>query len=134
MGEAEDAGLTPGLGRYCGGGMATHSWRTLWTEKPGRLQFIGLKKVGNGWNDWAHTHSIWSKIIKKKKKRVDWNGNKIKAYCYLIFFSIVYKEGWINLILNDAIIKVCFILCIIEESSITQINMNIKFIWVFICD
>ena len=30
--------------------MATHSsiltWRILWTEEPGRLQSIGLKKVG----------------------------------------------------------------------------------------
>ena len=75
----------------------------------------------------VHTHtSIWSKII-KKKKWVDWNGNETKLYHYLIFFSIVYKEGWINLIHNDTIVKVCFILCIIKESSITQINMNIKF-------
>jgi len=29
VGEARDACLTPGLGKYCGGGMATHSWRML---------------------------------------------------------------------------------------------------------
>ena len=32
-------------------GMATHSsilaWRILWTEEPGRLQSIGLKRVGH---------------------------------------------------------------------------------------
>ena len=32
-------------------GMATHSsifaWRTLWKEEPGRLQFMGLQRVGH---------------------------------------------------------------------------------------
>ena len=41
-------------------GMATHSsilaWRIPWTEEPGRLQAIGLPRVGH---DWAteHTHT-----------------------------------------------------------------------------
>ena len=39
-------------------GMATHSsilaWRIPWTEKPGRLQSIGLQRVGH---DWAHVRS-----------------------------------------------------------------------------
>ena len=42
---AGEVGLTPGLGRSPGGGMATHSsilaWRILWTEECGRLQSIG---------------------------------------------------------------------------------------------
>ena len=33
-------------------GMATHSsilaWRILWTEEPGRLQSMGLQRVGQG--------------------------------------------------------------------------------------
>ena len=33
--------------------MATHSsilaWRTPWTEEPGRLQSVGLQKVGPDW-------------------------------------------------------------------------------------
>ena len=36
-----------GLGRYLGGGYATHSsvlaWRIPWTEEPGRLSSIGLQ-------------------------------------------------------------------------------------------
>ena len=40
-----------------GKGMATHSsilaWRILWTEESGRLQFMGLQRVGHNWNDWA---------------------------------------------------------------------------------
>ena len=42
-------------------GMATHSnilaWRIPWTEEPGRLQSIGLLRVGHDWNDLAHTQS-----------------------------------------------------------------------------
>ena len=37
--------------------MPTHSiilaWETLWTEKPGGLQSMGLKRVGH---DWATEH------------------------------------------------------------------------------
>ena len=39
-------------------GMETHSrtlaWRILWTEGPGRLQFIGVQRVGLDWSDLAH--------------------------------------------------------------------------------
>ena len=31
------------------------AWRIPWTEESGRLQSIGLQRVGN---DFAHTHSI----------------------------------------------------------------------------
>ena len=37
--------------------MATHSsvlaWRIPWTEKPGRLQFMGSHRVGHDWSDLA---------------------------------------------------------------------------------
>ena len=55
---AGDMGLILGLGRFIGGGMANHSsilaWRILCTEEPGRLQSIGLKRVGH---DWVTKHS-----------------------------------------------------------------------------
>ena len=39
-------------------GMATHSstlvWKIPWTEEPGRLQFMGLQRVGH---DWVTKHS-----------------------------------------------------------------------------
>ena len=48
---AGDMGSIPGLGRSLEKKMATHSsilaWKTPWTEKPGRLQSMGSKKVGN---------------------------------------------------------------------------------------
>ena len=50
-----DLGLIPGLGRSPGGsleeGMATYSsilaWRIPWMEEPGRLQSMGLLRVGH---------------------------------------------------------------------------------------
>ena len=50
-GDIRDVGSIPGLGRYLEEGMATHSsilaWRIPWTEEPGRLQFMGLQRVGH---------------------------------------------------------------------------------------
>jgi len=41
-------GLIPGLGRFAGGAMATHSsilaWKILWTEESGGLQSMGSQK------------------------------------------------------------------------------------------
>ena len=43
--------LTPGLGRSPGGGhgnpLQYSSWRTSWTEVSGRLQSMGLQRVGH---------------------------------------------------------------------------------------
>ena len=42
--------------------MATHSsilaYRILWTEDPGRSQFMGSKRVGHNWAT-THTHTMW---------------------------------------------------------------------------
>ena len=44
-------GLIPGLEDPLEEGMATYSsilaWRIPWTEKPGRLQFMGSQRVGH---------------------------------------------------------------------------------------
>ena len=48
---AGDPGLSPGLGRSPGEGNATHSrtfaWKIPWTEEPGRLESMGLQRVGH---------------------------------------------------------------------------------------
>ena len=48
---AGDTGSIPGLGNPLDKEMATHSsilaWRIPWTEEPGRLQSMGLQKVGH---------------------------------------------------------------------------------------
>ena len=46
--------------------MATHSsivaWRIPWTEEPGGLQSMELKRVGHDWSDLAWTHFVeWNK-------------------------------------------------------------------------
>ena len=54
-GDIRDPGSIPGSGRSPGEGdgkgMATHSssvaWKIPWTEKPGRLQSVGLQRVGH---------------------------------------------------------------------------------------
>ena len=44
-------GLIPGLGRSSGEGKATHSstlaWKIPWSEEHGRLQSMGLQRVGH---------------------------------------------------------------------------------------
>ena len=49
-GDIRDVGSIPRLGRSQEEGMATRSsilvWRIPWTEEPGRLQSIGLQRVG----------------------------------------------------------------------------------------
>ena len=46
---AGDLGLIPGLEGPLENETATHSnilaWRILWTEKPGRLQYMGLQEL-----------------------------------------------------------------------------------------
>ena len=48
---ARDAALIPGLGDPLEEEMATHSsildWEIPWTEEPGRLQSMGLQRVGH---------------------------------------------------------------------------------------
>ena len=51
--------LSLGWGDYLQEEMATHSsnlaWKILWTEEPGRLQSIGLQRVGH---DIAHVNFV----------------------------------------------------------------------------
>ena len=58
-----------GQGDPLGEGMTSHSsvlaWRIPWTKEPGRLQSIGLQRIGHNWSDWAQ-HSwerTWSFVI-----------------------------------------------------------------------
>ena len=48
---AGDLSSIPGLGRSLESGMATHfsifAWEIPWTEEPGRLQSMGLQRVGH---------------------------------------------------------------------------------------
>ena len=50
-GDIRHTGLIPGWGRSPGGGhgnpLSILVWRIPWTEEPGRLQSIGLQRVGH---------------------------------------------------------------------------------------
>ena len=50
-GDSGEMGLIPGLERSLEESMATHfsilPWRIPWTEKAGKLQSIGLQRVGH---------------------------------------------------------------------------------------
>ena len=58
-----DASSVPGLRRFPGEGHATYSsilaWRIPWAEEPGRLQSMGLQKVGYDWG--ANTLIFWQR-------------------------------------------------------------------------
>ena len=64
--------------------MATHSsilaWKIPWTEEPGRLQSMGLQRVGDDWATLLRTYCIaqepysilcnnlyWNRILKRVK-------------------------------------------------------------------
>ena len=71
--------LTPGWGdkissKITGKEMATYSyilgWRIPWTEEPGRLQSIGLQRVGHNWSDLAHMQSKINELDRARTKRM----------------------------------------------------------------
>ena len=58
--KAGDPGSIPGSGRSLEKGMATHSsvlaWRIPWTEEPGGLQSVGVKKESDATERLTHTN------------------------------------------------------------------------------
>ena len=57
--------------------MATHSsilaWSILWTEEPGKLQYIGSQSVGNDWKEFACTHEY---------KELDTKDHELHVFTY----------------------------------------------------
>ena len=57
-------------------GLATQSsilaWRIPWTEEPGRVQSIGLRRVKNYWSDLACTHASLNEVIRVDPKQYEW--------------------------------------------------------------
>ena len=52
-------------------GKATHSsipaWRIPWTEEPGRLQSLGLQRVGHNWSTFTHSLTRLVKFIENRQ-------------------------------------------------------------------
>ena len=65
-------------------GMATHSsilaWKIPWTEEPGRLQSMGLQRIGHDWSDLPCMHKV-----EKNKREADIGGVKVE-----FFFKLIY--------------------------------------------
>ena len=60
---AGDPALIPGEGN---GYSSILAWRSPWTEEPGRLQSIGLQRVGHDWRDlvWHMAHKYpWMQLL-----------------------------------------------------------------------
>ena len=64
-------------------GMAIHSsilaWRIPWTEKPGRLQFVGLQRVGHNLVTNTHVFDTMLSVGEKRMKNVE-SHNQLDSY------------------------------------------------------
>ena len=84
--ETQETGFDPGSGRSLKEGMSTHSsilaWKIPWTEKPGRLQPMGLQRVGH---DWATSLSLSYIFL---RRQVRWSGIPIS---WRIFHSLLWS-------------------------------------------
>ena len=66
-----DMGLIPGSGRSLKKAMATYSsilaWKITWVEEPGRLQSMGLERVGHeSANEHAHACLDFHNLLDSK--------------------------------------------------------------------
>ena len=70
--------------------MATHSsvlaWRIPWTEEPGRLQSIGLQRVGHNWA--TNTFHFWSLLTKYQQLLSYFNSNCDNQKCFQALLSV----------------------------------------------
>ena len=86
--------------------MATHSntlaWKIPWTEEPGRLQSMGLPRVGHDWSTsltpWKKSYDQPREHIKKQRHYFANKGPSSKAYGFSIshvrIWKLDYKESW----------------------------------------
>ena len=78
--------------------MASHSsilaWRIPWTEEPGRLQSMGLQRVGHDWSDWAAVALFWLNSLKSAAKIKLWKGQKRCFLCFDIKLHNFFSNIW----------------------------------------
>ena len=80
--------------------MATHSstlaWKIPWTEKPGRLQSMGLQRVGHDWVT-SHTHTPLKMISEIGDTTVCFSQDMLKFLCLpcaVLSRSVVSDSLW----------------------------------------
>ena len=64
------------------------SWRNPWTEEPGRLQSIGLQRVGHDWSYWALSHKqtlVLSRYVWASDSLDDWPSSSNELGCIFTF-------------------------------------------------
>ena len=70
-------------------GTATHSsilaWRIPWTEKSGRLRYIGLRRIGHNWSDLAPMHSQWEQRSLSLRQQTS---KKVAKFVYKVFLTL----------------------------------------------
>ena len=71
-------------------GMATHSsipaWRIPWTEEPGGLQSMGLRRVGHGRNDSAQ----YGPSLSQEMNKYSTPGAVTETAFIYLFFSFIF--------------------------------------------
>ena len=76
--------------------MATHSsilaWRIPWTEKPGGLQSVGLRRVWHNWASNTYTQTRKTKAFKGKLRSL----TEIKRY-------LEYQLAWVSVLIPSLI-------------------------------
>jgi len=84
-GDARDTVLILGLGRYPGGGTGHPLWYSClenpMTEKPGRLQCLGLQRVKHNLSDLAHMHIYHCSLLTSQKSLK--SGVLFSSFCIL---------------------------------------------------
>ena len=81
-------------------GMATHSsipaWRIPWTQEPGRLQSMGLQRVGQN----------WAVLVGRSKERKNpWNDGRPYS-CLKKFWMRYFYERWRQIVFLPLFLKV----------------------------
>ena len=71
------------------------AWRIPWTKEPGKLQSIGLHRVGHDWRDLAHTHMLLSKSYGNQRLR-NLGASFLKQYRkkYWLIMGMFYIERY----------------------------------------
>ena len=102
-GDARDAGLIPGSGSSPGVGIDTYSsilaWKILWTEEPGRLQFMGLQRVGHGWACTTQSYASLNSLLGPSlyQKFQDWGHSANPLHQQILQLSLFISRNFLLL-------------------------------------
>ena len=103
--DIRDTGLTSGLGRCPGGGMAIHftilARKIPWTEDPGGLQSVGSQRVGHR-HDWTCMHLTLGSLATNARREEDSEvASALPACCPSSAF--VWPREWNN---QNAVLRI----------------------------